>query len=112
MSIIDRYRSYPRSSPREKAFAAGILLAFVGLGGIVFLNLHGILRIITGFCLVIGVVVHNVAFFVGVWDRNPVIRKVTQSPDGVLWLRIVATLLWLGVLPFACLWVYHRVHQP
>ena len=103
---------YPRSSPFEKVFAAGILLTVLGLGGLVLFDLHGLLRIIAGFFLVFGFLLYNVAYFVNALNTSRARRRVMQNPDAVLWLRILAVILWLGVLPFACLWVYHHVHRP
>jgi hypothetical protein len=109
---------YRRSSPREKAFAVGILLSFAGLGGIFLLdglqstsNLHWVFRFVAGCSLVLGFLLHQGAFFVGVWDRNRVIRRVTASSDGLFWLQILAVILWLGFLPLAYLWVYHYLHR-
>ena len=88
---------YPRSSPQEKVLAVGTLLLFLGLGGLAFSDLHGILRIISGFCLVLGYFLNTGAFFMRAWDKNSAIRRVKQNPNGVLWLRILAVGLWLGI---------------
>jgi len=101
---------YPRSSPYEKVLAAGTLLLFLGLGGLAFLDLHGNLRIIASFSLALGSLVNTCAFFVHVWDKNRAIRRVKQNPDGVLWLRILVVVLWIGILPLACLWAYKYIH--
>jgi len=101
---------YPRSSPYEKVLAAGTLLLFLDLGGLAFLDLHGILRIIAGFCLVLGYLLNTGAFFARVWDKNRAIRRVKQNADGVLWLRILAVALWIGILPLVCLWAYKHIH--
>jgi uncharacterized membrane protein YsdA (DUF1294 family) len=103
---------YPRSSAQERVFAVGTLLLFLGLGGLAFFDLHGALRTISGFCLVLGFVLHTGAFFVRVWDRSRAIRRVKQNPDGVLWLRILVIGLWLGILPLVSLWAYQHVHRP
>jgi hypothetical protein len=99
-----------RSSPREKTFAVGILLAFVGLGALAFPNLSGFLRIAAGTCLVFGVLLYKGAFFARVWDRG-LIGSLQKTPQGSLWLRIVAVILWIGILPLVWLWVYDRIHR-
>jgi hypothetical protein len=99
-----------RSSPREKTFAVGILLAFVGLGAIPFPNLPGILRIAAGCCLVLGVLLYKGAFIARAWDRAP-IGNLRKTRQGSQWLRIVALILWIGILPLVWLWVYDHIHR-
>lgn len=105
-----------RSSPREKAFAIGILLAFFGLIAILILDSrsthHPIARDVAAFCLGIAALLYKTTFFVGTWDNSRVIGRIHQSPNGIFWMRLVAITLWLGVLPFACLWVYDYIKHP
>jgi hypothetical protein len=100
---------YPQSSPRERVLAAGTLLLFLGIGGLAFLDFHGNVRIVAGFCLVVGAILNIGSFFVRVWDQNRVIRSVKQNAAGVLWLRILVVALWIGILPLACLWTYKHI---
>jgi hypothetical protein len=102
---------YPPSSTKEKVFGAGTLLLFSGIVGTAFLDLHGIPRTISVFCLVVGCVLHTAGFIALVPRENPV-SAANQSPDGAFWLRLLVIALWLGVLPFVGLWVYHRIHRP
>jgi len=76
-----------RSSPREKTFAVGILLAFVGLGALAFPNPSGFLRIAAGTCLVFGVLLYKGAFFARVWDRG-LIGSLQKTPQASLWCEI------------------------
>src|ERR1700687_4328679 len=99
-----------RTSPREKTFFIGILLAFVGLGGLAIPNLSGIFRIIVGCCLALGVLLYKGAFFVKAWEARP-IEQLQKAPHGYLWLRIVAVVLWLGVVPLTFLWLYDHLHR-
>jgi len=110
MNLFDRISRYPRSSPYEKVLATTMLLAFVGIAGLILLDLHGILKIIVVLCLIVGYLVNTGAFFVHTWDRNRAIQRMHQAPNASFWLRVLTIVLWLGVLPFACLWVYHRLH--
>jgi hypothetical protein len=99
-----------RSSPREKTFAIGILLAFVGLGAMAFPNLPGILRIAAGCCLVLGALLYKGAFVARAWDGGP-IGSLLKTPQGSQWLQIVALILWIGILPLVWLWVYDHIHR-
>ena len=44
--------------------------------------------------------------FVLLYDRGIFAQKIIRSPAGLLWMRIFAVILWLGVLPLVCFWVY------
>jgi len=99
-----------RSSRREKTFFIGILLTLVGLGGLAIPNLLGIVRIVAGCCLALGVLLYKGAFFVRAWDSGP-IGRYQKAPHGYLWLRIVAVVLWLGIVPLTFLWLYDRLHR-
>ena len=99
-----------RSSIREKTFFFGILLTLAGLTGLAIPNLSGIFRIAAGFCLALGVLLYKGAFFVGAWDHGP-IGRLQKTPDGYFWLRIVAVVLWLGVVPLTFLWLYDHLHR-
>jgi len=97
-----------RSSPREKAFYVGLLLAFLGLVALVFPNLPGFLRVAAGCCLVVGFLLYKGAFFVLHSGPIGILRK---TPQGAVWLRTVALILWIGILPILWLWVYDRIHR-
>lgn len=99
-----------RSTQREKSFFFGILLALVGLGGLAVPNLTGVFRVAAGCFLALGVLLYKGAFFVGAWDRGP-IGTFSKTPRGNLWLRIVAVVLWLGVVPLTFLWLYDHLHR-
>jgi len=105
---------YPRSSLREKRLVAAWLVFLGGFGGLIVLDnhpspshIHGILRTIAACGLLFGWLTGHAMLFVRRWDRNPGIRAIHRNRDGLLWLRITAVVLWVGVLPLACLWVYH-----
>ena len=38
-------------------------------------------------------------------------RSMSKTPGGLLWLRIVAVVLWLGILPLVWFWVYDHIHR-
>jgi hypothetical protein len=97
-------------------FAVKTLAGFFGLAGVLFfdalretwkLYLPGILRTFLAACLVVGSLVSSVAF---VMLYGP-FRIVNRNPSRVFWMRLVAVILWLVVLPFACLWVYDYLHH-
>lgn len=107
------YRSmYARGSVREKVFLVGTILALLSLGPLAFLDLHGILRIIAACCLILGWLMHTCAFFADTWDGNSLIRRIKRRRGGLRWLRIVTAILWIGILPIACLWAYLHIHRP
>jgi hypothetical protein len=58
-----------QSPQREKTFFLGILVTFVGLGGLAIPNLSGIFRVGAGSCLALGVLLYQEAFFVGAWEE-------------------------------------------
>lgn len=101
---------YPGSSRRKKVLVVGTLLVLIVFPGVVFLDPqtspHHLLRIAAGCCFVVGWLLNTGTFFVGAWDGNRLMRSVHNSPDGVLWLRVLAVIRWLGVFPLAALWVY------
>lgn len=103
---------YPRSTTREKVLAVGTVLVFLGLGGFSFLNPHGILRITADCFLLFGWFLNTGAFFAGARNSNRAIRRVTQNPGGVLWLRVLAIVLWMGILPLIFLSAYRYIHRP
>ena len=100
-----------RNSLREKVLVAETFLAFVGLGGLAFSGEHGIARIVAICCLIVGVFLIHGAFFTGAWDRSPMIQSVRQSPTGMLWVRILLIVMWLGILPFVLLRLYDCLHR-
>jgi hypothetical protein len=109
----------PPSTPREKKLAAALFLLISGLGALFFIDdhpssssLHRILRFAAAGCLLLGWVWFHTVRFVQSWERNPMIRSAHKSPDGAMWLRIVAVILSLGVLPLAFLGLYHNHHFP
>jgi hypothetical protein len=74
---------YPRSSPREKAFAIGGMVFFGGLVWMSWLDdhpnpsrIHAILRTVAACCFLFGWLAGTAGFFTGVWDRNPGIRAI------------------------------------
>lgn len=102
-------------------FAIGTLVGFLGLLGVIFFDglketwkvyLPSFARTFLATCLVVGFLVHNVSFFMLRSARNRVVRTAAQSPNTFFWMRLVAVILWLGVLPFACLWVYDYIKHP
>jgi hypothetical protein len=99
-----------RSSSREKTFFLGIILALGAICGLAIPNLSGVVRIAAGCCLAFGVLLYKGAFFVGAWSNGP-IGKIQKSPNGYLWLKIVAVVLWLGVTPLTFLWLYDHLHR-
>jgi len=106
---------YPKSSPLEKWIGAGALLLFIALAGDIGLDPqtthHPILRNLASCCLIGGFLLFHGALY-KLWDRKwKPIRWVKRSPDGVLWLRILAVILWLALLPFAILRAYDYIHQ-
>jgi hypothetical protein len=101
---------YPRSSPYEKVLASGLLLGFVGVGGLVFLGLHGISRLILVLSMMIGFVMSQYAFFALARNRSRALHRIQQSSDAKLWMGIATIFLWLLVLPLVVLWVYHKIH--
>jgi hypothetical protein len=100
-----------RASLREKAFVVGAVLLFAGLAGVLVAGPHQTLIAASRYCLIFGWIVSTCAYFVRVWDRNPAIRRIKKDRQGVSWLGILAILLWVIVLPVACLWVYGYIHQ-
>ena len=108
-----------QTSPLEMTFAVGTFVGFFGLVGVLFfdalretwkLYLPATLRTFLATCLVVGFLLHSVTF-VMLCGTNRVVRSVKANPDGGFWMRIVAVILWLGVLPFACLWFYDYLHR-
>jgi hypothetical protein len=104
---------YPLIRPSEKPLALGVLLVLIGLPGLLLLDAkqHPSLRFAAGCFFVVGWLVFHCSTFARRWDDNLLIRRVHGSPDGVLWLRIAAVVLWLGILPVAILWVYQYLHR-
>lgn len=109
-----------RSSPREKAFVTGSFLGFLGLLGVVVfdmlrdawkVNLPGGLRTFLATCLVVGFLVHIAAFLAPRNQTTSAVAAIENSRMGRFWILPLVILLWLGVLPFACLWVYDQVHR-
>jgi hypothetical protein len=98
------------TSPRVKASLLGIVLMFVGLGGLAIANLSGGFRIAAGCCFVLGALLSRVTVFVGVWDRGPV-GRLRRSPRGYYWLLVATVVLWLGVMPLTFLWLYDQLHR-
>jgi hypothetical protein len=109
IQIVYHSHMYPPSSRYEKVLATGILLTLFGLSGLGFVHPNGTFKLISGLSLVIGFLLSNCAFFVHVWDKSTIIRRIHRSPDSPLWLGITVVFLWLVVLPFAILWVYHQL---
>jgi len=101
--------------PSEKPVAIGFLLFFLGLPGVIFLDPqtthHPTLRFIACCLFLVGWLWWHAVWFVQRWNRNPLAQKAHRSPNGFWWMRIVAIVLWLGVLPFAFLWVYHYLER-
>jgi hypothetical protein len=95
---------------RALTLFVGFLFAFIGLGRLTIPNLMGIFRIVAGCCLALGFLVYNGAFFVGAWDRGPV-GNLQKTARGNFWLRIVAVVLWLAVVPVRFLWLYDYLHR-
>jgi hypothetical protein len=95
---------YPRSSTLEKSFASGTIVLFLGLAGIALAGEHPSMRTVAFSCVLFGGVVSNCAWFVGAWDRNPLIMKLQQGQQRT-WLVLAAIVLWIGFLPLAYLWV-------
>lgn len=109
-----------RSSPREKTFAIGTFVGFFGLLGVVVfdmlrdawkVHLPGSLRTFLAICLVLGYLVHIAAFLALRNQTTGVVAAVENSQVGRFWIRLLVILLWLGVLPLACLWVYDQLHR-
>jgi hypothetical protein len=109
---------YPRSTPREKAVAIGGIVFFGGLVWMSWLDdhpnpsrIHAILRTVAACCFLFAWLACTAGYFAGVWDRNPGIRAIHRSPDGVFWLRMAVVILFLGVLPLVGLWAYHSIQH-
>jgi hypothetical protein len=106
---------YAGSSRREKILVLGTLLVLIGFPGVLFLDPqtspHHLLRIAAGCCFAVGGLLNTAAFLVGAWDRNRLMRRVHNSRKGVLWLRLLAVTLWLGVFPLAALWAYKYLQR-
>jgi hypothetical protein len=100
-----------RNSLREKVLIAGTFLAFVGVGGLAFSSQHGIPRIAASCCLIVGYLLNCGAFVTGAWDRSQVIQSVKRSPIGMVWIRILLIVMWLGILPFVLLRLYDYLHR-
>jgi hypothetical protein len=99
------------SSRNSKVLIAGTLLAFVGLGGLAFSSQHGIARIAFSCCLIVGYLLNCGTFFTGAWDSSQVIQSVKRSPIGMVWIRILLIVMWLGILPFVLLRLYDYLHR-
>lgn len=94
----------------SSVFAIGTFLALAGLAGFL-IGLRGVFRTASGILLVVGGLMHYGAYFPLAWDQNTAVRRINGSRNGRLWLRILAAVLWLAVLPIACLWVYNYLNQ-
>lgn len=106
---------YPKSTPLEKLIGIGALLLFVGLGGVVVMDpqttKYPTLRITAGCSFILGFLLFHGALYT-LWDRKRrPIRREKSNSDEVLWIRILAVILWLTILPFAILRVYDYVHH-
>jgi hypothetical protein len=106
---------YLRNSTWRKLFAAGGLLFFIGLVAVMVLDPQAthypVLRAVLALFMVVGFILMFTGNSVLLYDRNIFIQRITRSPVGFFWMRILVVILWLGVLPFVCLWVYDRVHH-
>jgi hypothetical protein len=99
-----------RTSTPEKLFAAGVILSFAGLLGVLLVP-KGIPRLACSVCLLCGVLLYKGTFFVRVWDNSRAIQRLQRKPNGVLALRILAIVLWLAVFPLVCLWLYRTFQR-
>ena len=104
-------RVYLRNSTWRNVFAVAGLSYVVGLAGSLVLDHYPVLHALFALFAVAGFIVFHAAFFVLHYDRSIVTHRIVRSEAGLFWMRIFAVLLWLGVLPFVCLWVYDRLHH-
>ena len=106
---------YIRSSTWRKLFAAGGLLFFIGLVVVIVLDPqtthYPVLRAVLALFMVVGFILLITGNFVLLYDRNIFTQRIIRSPAGFFWMCVVTMVLWLGVLPFVCLWVYHQLHH-
>jgi hypothetical protein len=106
---------YLRNSTWSKMFAVAGLLFFIGLVAVIVLDPqtthYPVLRAVLALFMVVGFILMITGNFVLLYDRNIFTQRIIRSPAGFFWMRIFAVILWLGVLPFACLWVYHYLQR-
>jgi hypothetical protein len=106
---------YLRNSTWRNLFVAGGLLFFIGLVAVIALDPRAthypVLRAVLAFFMVVGFILMVFGNFVLIYDRGIFAQRVIRSPAGFFWMRIFAVILWLGVLPFVCLWVYGQLHH-
>jgi hypothetical protein len=96
--------------PSEKSLAFGFLLISLGISGVFFLDAettqHKVLRFISCFFFLVGLLWFHGALFVR-WSRSRLPPSVQNNQGSAMWVRILVVVLWLGILPFAFLWIYH-----
>jgi len=105
---------YLRNSTWDKLFAAGGLLFFTGLTGVIVLEHYPVLRIVLAPFLIAGFLLMFMGNFVLLYDRGMFTQRIIRSSAGFFWMRVFAMILWLGVLPFVCWWAYRYIqhHHP
>jgi len=86
------------------------LLSFIGLVAVIVLDPqtthYPVLRAVLALLMIVGFILMITGNFVLLYDRGIFAQKIIRSPAGLLWMRIFAVILWLGVLPLVCFWVY------
>lgn len=106
---------YRLVKPSERPAAVGFGLLVLGLLGIAILHFssaqHTALFVAATCCWIIGLLTFRIALYVNWANQSRALERVRNSADGVLWLRIAATALWLCILPIVLLWVYHYFHR-
>jgi len=96
-------------------FGLGILMTFVGMLGAAGLDgrftRYPSLRTISVLVMLVGAVIYHGVFYSWSFRRARVPEAVPRNSPSTFWLRLVTTILWLGVLPLVCLWVYHQLSE-
>jgi hypothetical protein len=106
-----------RASLREKIFIVGNILCFLGIGWTYLLvhfkktpDVRGSLLIIPGSLAALGFLLSQGAFFARVLEKNRPAPVLKMNPTVYRWLRILAVVLWLVVLPLVYLWAHEYNH--
>ncbi len=101
-----------RSSTYQKLALFGLLLVVCAFIGNSFLSeTQSFLGIVVLVCVFAGYLLFRGSLTEDQLRYSRTIEAMRPNPEGAYWLRIAAVVLFLGVLPIVCLWVYHSIQH-